>query len=157
MIEQVTIGEVFDEVAGRVAPVVEDLTAQHMAAHAPKRRPLLLGHPGMPQALGVEILNLEGGVMNEVAVGLEQGNGVMVGPLRATVQTQECCAGAAVVVAVDDQVRRQHLQYLAVPLQQALHVVHTNGHMAQTQDLGRSFAGALNIAEALFVLRRVER
>src|SRR5208282_2442947 len=62
-VEQVAVGPMFDGVAPRVAPIVENLTPQDMAADAPFMLPSLLAKPVVPAHQIVEIRDFERGMI----------------------------------------------------------------------------------------------
>src|SRR6266446_658678 len=76
-IEEIAVGVMLDRVAERVLPVIEDLAADDVAADAPEVAPALRRQPFMPEHLVVEIVDLEGGMVEMRLVPLGEGDGVV--------------------------------------------------------------------------------
>ncbi|MNN81201.1 hypothetical protein D3C81_1980030 [compost metagenome] len=80
----------------------------------------------------------------------------MVGPCTPTIQSQEGSGRAISIGLFNHQIGGQHAKHLRVPVQVRDHVLHTDCRMSETQHLRGTFTGPLHIAEALFVLGRVD-
>ncbi|MNL60190.1 hypothetical protein D3C87_1839840 [compost metagenome] len=80
----------------------------------------------------------------------------MVGPCTPTVQSQESRRRAMPIGLFNHQIGGQHAKHLLVPVQVRDHVLYADCRMPETQHLRGTFIGALHIAEALFLLRRIE-
>src|SRR6266404_5750314 len=78
-IEEIAVAVVLDRVAEGILPVVEDLAADDVAADAPEVPPALRRQPFMAERLIVEIVNLEGGVVEMRLLPFGEGDGVVVG------------------------------------------------------------------------------
>src|SRR5271156_5694318 len=89
-VEQVAVGPMFDGVAPRVAPIVENLAAQDMAADAPFMLPSLLAKPVVPAHQVVEIRDFERGMIELRLSSADQEQGVMVARNCATIAAQKC-------------------------------------------------------------------
>lgn len=89
IIQQVPVNIVLHDEAGRVEPVVEDLAAHDVPAHAPAVLVALVAQPVVPQHLGVEVVRLEGRVVDVELGALEEEEGVVVDALRAAVDAEE--------------------------------------------------------------------
>lgn len=88
-VEQVTVDVVLEDKFGGVEPVVEDLAAHDVAAHAPAVLVALVAQPVVAQDLGVEVVSLEGGVVHVALGALEEEEAVVVDLLVAAVQPEE--------------------------------------------------------------------
>src|SRR5271163_2498729 len=88
-IEQVAVGPMFNGVAPRVAPIVENLAAQDMAAYAPFMMPSLLAKPVVPAHQVVEIRDFERGMIKLRLSGADQEQGVMIARNCATIAAQK--------------------------------------------------------------------
>lgn len=69
LINEVAIRVVLHNITSGIPPVVKDLRAQDMSAHAPGQLVPLLHQPLMAQLLGVEVVHLEGAVVYMGALG----------------------------------------------------------------------------------------
>lgn len=88
-VEQVAVDVVLEDELGGVEPVVEDLAAHNVAAHAPAVLVALVAQPVVAQDLGVKVVGLEGGVVHVALGALEEEKAVVVDLLVAAVQPEE--------------------------------------------------------------------
>lgn len=102
LINEVAIRVVLHNITGGIPPVVEDLRAQDMSAHAPGQLIPLLHQPLMAQLLGVEVVHLEGAVvyMGALGTGAEE-DAVVVYEGVAEVKVREHCDEDSVAFVLD--------------------------------------------------------
>src|SRR5260370_37517022 len=88
-IEEIAVGVVLDRVAEGILPVVEDLAADDVAADAPEVPPALRREPFVAERLIVEIVDLEGGVVEMRLRTFGEGDCVVVGESGTAIAAQE--------------------------------------------------------------------
>ena len=89
IIQQITINIMLHNEPRRIEPVVKDLATHDMPAHAPAVLVSLVPEPVVAEDLGVEIVCLEGRVMDVVLGALEEEEDVVVDELLAAVEAVE--------------------------------------------------------------------
>lgn len=144
LIDQIAICIMLDHEARDIPPVVEDLGAEDVAADAPDGVVLLLGEPLVAQQLGVEVVDLEAGVVHVLGLAAGHGRGheegVVVDGRQAAVDAAEqrdFLAGRRARGAVDlgkrhvQDVRRVDVEVACVPVHLGWEVVDVEAEVAK--------------------------
>lgn len=100
-VEQVAVDVVLEDELGGIEPVVKDLAAHDVAPHAPAVLIALVAQPVVAQDLGVEVVGLEGRVVDVALGALEEEEAVVVDLLVAAVQPEEDGYILVLVVVVE--------------------------------------------------------
>jgi hypothetical protein len=106
IIQQVPVDVVLQDEARGVEPVVEDLAAHDVAADAPAVGVALVAEPVVAEDLDVEVVGLEGGVVDVELWALEEEEGVVVDELLAEVEAEEGGDDFVLVVGGVDELGR---------------------------------------------------
>lgn len=91
IIQQIPVNIVLHDEAARIEPVVEDLAPHDVPAHAPAVLVAPVPQPVVAEDLGVEVVGLEGGVVDVELGALEEEEGVVVHEVLAAVEAEEGC------------------------------------------------------------------
>lgn len=145
LIHQIAIRIVFYDEPARIVPVIEDLTAHDMAAHAPAILPPLLPQPVVAQHLHVEVVDLETTVMDVPFGTLEDEEGVVVDEFFAAVEMHE--GGGVATSLVVEEFGSFEVEVRGVKVVGSLEVGYAVAEMAHLVDRGRTFLKSLGLVD----------
>ena len=88
-VEEITIHIVFENESGWVKPVIENLTAHHVSSNTPAVLVALMAKPVVAEHLGIEIVCLEGGVMDVHLGTFKEEEAMVIHQLVSAVEPEE--------------------------------------------------------------------
>ncbi len=152
-IEQIAVGVVLVLLAPGIAPVVEDLAAEQMAADTPGVPVTARHHHLLAHLHRVEIDDLEGDVIDLGFKARCDEQGVMVRRLGAAIEPHEGAHRRAVGEA--HHVRRDEAESIHVPARRNIEVRGLQDHVSELDHLRRLQLRALGVVDPDRQVRRV--